>query len=312
MQADAAVVLRVTHASRRYGERAALDDVNLQIAAGEVYALIGRNGAGKSTLAKAAIGALSLDAGAARVLDNDPARDPAARRVIGVAPQEIALFAHMTVAENLNAFAALAGLRTGRADAVREAMQDTACAERAHQRMDQLSGGWRRRANMAAAIVHRPRLLVLDEPTEGLDAETRVVLRRLIERLRARQTAILLISHDGEEVAALADRVGVLRAGRLVAEGPPQALVQRAFGARQELVVKLGAHRALAAPILTAHGLSTADEGVHWLGLIEAAPARALQIDQDLRAAGVTIRELAIRPPGVDALIGWADGNSAS
>ena len=306
MGAEGAVVLEVVKASRSYGGRPALDQVSLQVAEGEVYALIGRNGAGKSTLAKAAIGALSLDTGAVRVLGGDPARDPAARRAIGVAPQEIALYAHLTVAENLNAFATLAGVRTKRADAVREAMEETACTERADQRIDQLSGGWRRRANLAAAIVHKPRLLVLDEPTEGLDAETRVILRRLIDRLRARGTAILLISHDGEDVAALADEVGVLHAGRLVAEGPPDALMQRAFGARQELAVKLGAQGALAAPILGAYGLSTSDDNVNWSGLIDDAPARALEVDQALRAAGIGVRELAVRPAGIDALIGWA------
>src|SRR5580658_674039 len=102
VEAERAVVLRVTNASRRYGDRIALDEVTLQLAEGEVYALIGRNGAGKSTLAKAAIGALALDHGTARVLDGDPARDPAARRSIGIAPQEIALYPHMTISENLH------------------------------------------------------------------------------------------------------------------------------------------------------------------------------------------------------------------
>ncbi len=312
MRADPAVVLRIANASRCYGERTALDDVSLHIAEGEVYALVGRNGAGKSTLAKAAIGALSLDGGMVRVLDGDPTHDPAARRAIGVAPQEVALYSHMTVAENLDAFATLAGVRVGRAEAVKVAMEETACAARAHQRIDQLSGGWRRRANLAAAIVHKPRLLVLDEPTEGLDAETRVVLRRLIDRLRVRRTAILLISHDGEDVATLANRVGVLRAGRLVAEGTPDALMQQAFGAKQELSVRLGAYSAPAASILGAHGLSTAANGVAWSGLIKDASAHAVEIDRALRTAGVSVRELAVRPPGIDALIGWAGGEAAS
>jgi len=303
---EGGVVLRVARASRRYGDHVALDDVSLEISGGEVYALIGRNGAGKSTLAKAAIGALALDAGSVRVLGGDPARDPAARRAIGVAPQEIALYPHMTVEENLHAFATLAGVRQGRAAAVRAAMDAAACAERADQRIDQLSGGWRRRANLAAAIVHDPRLLVLDEPTEGLDAETRGVLRRLIEALRDRRTAILLISHDAEDVASLADRVGVLHAGRLVCEGAPAALMQEAFGGRQELTVRLGAQSALAAAMLSGHGLIASEDGAIWTGLIDDAPAQALQIDQALRAAQISVLELAVRPPGIDALIDWA------
>src|SRR5271170_1525574 len=232
------VVLRLTKAARRYGNRAALDQVDLELAEGEVYALIGRNGAGKSTLAKAAIGALALDAGSVRVLGADPGRDHNVRREIGIAPQEIALYPHLTVAENLDAFAALAGVsRAERAAAIARAMDDTACAERADERLDHLSSGWRRRANLAAAIIHRPRLLVLDEPTEGLDTETRLILHRLIARLRADRIAILLISHNAEDVAVLADRLGVIDAGRLVVEGRPAELMTQAFAGRTELVV---------------------------------------------------------------------------
>jgi ABC-2 type transport system ATP-binding protein len=166
-------VLHLTKATRRYGNRAALDQVDLELEEGEVYALIGRNGAGKSTLAKAAIGVLALDAGSVRVLGADPSRDRHVRREIGVAPQEIALYPHLTVAENLDVFATLAGVsRAERVSAIARAMDETVCVERATERLNRLSGGWQRRANLAAAIVHRPRLLVLDEPTEGLDTET--------------------------------------------------------------------------------------------------------------------------------------------
>src|SRR5580700_2388166 len=207
-------VLRLAKAARRYGNQTALDQVDLELKEGEVYALVGRNGAGKSTLAKAAIGALALDAGTVEVLGADPTRDRHVRREIGVAPQEIALYPHLTVAENLDAFAALAGVsRAARVAAIARAMDETVCAERAGERLDRLSSGWRRRANLAAAIVHRPRFLVLDEPTEGLDTETRHILRRLIANLRAERAAILLISHNAEDIAALADRLGVMEAG---------------------------------------------------------------------------------------------------
>ena len=235
-------VLHLAKATRRYGNRAALDQVDLEVEEGEVYALIGRNGAGKSTLAKAAIGALALDEGSVRVLGADPSRDRYVRREIGVAPQEIALYPHLTVAENLDVFAALAGVsRAERVSAVVRAMEETVCGERAAERLENLSSGWRRRANLAAAIVHRPRLLVLDEPTEGLDTETWLILRRLIARLRADRTAILLISHNAEDVAVLADRLGVMEAGQLIVEGRPAELMAWAFGGRTELVVRLSA-----------------------------------------------------------------------
>jgi ABC-2 type transport system ATP-binding protein len=306
-------VLRLAKATRRYGNQAALDQVDLELVEGEVYALIGRNGAGKSTLAKAAIGALALDEGSVRVLGADPSRDHYVRREIGVAPQEIALYLHLTVAENLDVFAALAGVpRTERVSAIARAMDETVCAERADERLDHLSSGWRRRANLAAAIVHRPRLLVLDEPTEGLDSETWLILRRLIDRLRADRTAILLISHNAEDVTVLADRLGVMEAGRLMIEGRPAELMARAFGGRTKLVVRLSAAAPSAEPILAGRGLAPSDQGLCWSGTVVDALAQAREIEMALRSVNVELRELVVHPPGLDALIGWATGSVAA
>jgi ABC-2 type transport system ATP-binding protein len=301
-------ILEVAGATRRYGSTAALLDVNLHISQGEVYAIVGRNGAGKSTLAKAVIGALSLDSGTIGVQQRDPFSDPLARRAIGMAPQEVALYPHLTIAENVEAFATLAGVRTGRDAAVRRAIDEAACSERADQRIDRLSGGWRRRANLAAAIVHKPQLLVLDEPTEGLDAETRVALRRLIERLRERGTAILLISHNADDVSGLANRVGILDRGRLLIDGAPEALIKQAFGERQALAIRLATTSPQAIEYLRSCGLLSADEGTSWLGLVDDAATLAHSIDQSLRKMGCATREIAVRPPAIDALISWAAG----
>lgn len=303
------VILRLSQVTRRYRNQIALDQVALELAAGEVYALIGRNGAGKSTLAKAAIGALALDSGSVRILGVDPSDDLKVRRAVGIAPQEVALYPHLTIRENLDAFAALAGLsRRERVAAVASAMDDAVCTERADERLDHLSGGWQRRANLAAAIVHRPRLLVLDEPTEGLDVETRLVLHRLIARLRAAHTAILLISHNTEDVALLADRLGVMEAGRLIAEGRPAELMASAFDGRTELVIRLSATTPLVEPFLRARGLAPSDGGLCWSGNVANAFAQAHAIEIELRRVEVELRELAVRPPGLDALIGWATG----
>jgi ABC-2 type transport system ATP-binding protein len=304
------IVLCLEQATRRYGNLRALDRVDLELAAGEVYALVGRNGAGKSTLAKAAIGALALDAGSVRILGKDPARDRDVRRAIGVAPQEVALYPHLTIAENLGTFAVLAGLSRGeRAAAVARAMEEAACAERANERLDRLSGGWQRRANLAAAIVHRPRLLILDEPTEGLDIETRLILHRLIARLREDRTAILLISHNTEDVAVLADRLGVMEGGRLIAEGRPDELMAKAFGGRSEITIRLSTAKPAAEPILNARGLASSEGGLCWRGTVVDAFAQARDIEMELLWVDVPLRELAVHPPGLDALIDWATGS---
>ena len=306
-------VLHLAKATRRYGNRAALDQVDLELEEGEVYALIGRNGAGKSTLAKAAIGVLALDEGEVCVLGADPSRDRHIRREIGVAPQEIALYGHLTVAENLDVFATLAGIpRSERASAVARAMDETVCAERAAERLDHLSGGWQRRANLAAAIVHRPRLLVLDEPTEGLDTETLLILRGLIDRLRSDRTAILLISHNAEDVVVLADRLGVMEDGRLVTEGPPAELMSQAFGGRTELVVRLSATAPAVESILAAHGLAPSNQGLSWSGMVADAWTQARDIEMALRWVDVELREIAVHQPGLDALIAWATGSAGT
>jgi ABC-2 type transport system ATP-binding protein len=301
------VILHLAKAVRRYGNRTALDKVDLEVAEGEVYALIGRNGAGKSTLAKAAIGALVLDSGSVRVLGADPGRNRNVRREIGIAPQEIALYPHLTVAENLGAFATLAGVsRAERSAAVTRAMDETVCSERAGERLDHLSSGWRRRANLAAAIIHRPRLLVLDEPTEGLDTETRLIVHRLIAGLRADRTAILLISHNAEDVAVLADRLGVIDAGRLIVEGRPAELMARAFGGRTELVVRLSAASPSVEPILASRGLASSEQGLCWSGMVRDALAQAHEIETALRGIDVALREIEVHPPGLDVLTAWA------
>jgi ABC-2 type transport system ATP-binding protein len=217
----------------------------------------------------------------------------------------------LTVAENLDAFATLAGVsRAERSSAVARAMNETVCEERASERLDHLSSGWRRRVNLAAAIVHRPRLLVLDEPTEGLDTETRHILHRLIAGLRADRTAILLISHNAEDVAILADRLGVIDAGRLMVEGRPAEFMAQAFGGRTELVVRLSSASPAVEPILAGRGLAPTERGVFWSGLVPDALAQAHEIEMALRRVGVELREIEVHPLGLDALIAWATGSA--
>ena len=314
MAAEAAApVLRIQGATRRYRGAVALDGVDLEIRPGEVYALTGRNGAGKSTLAKAAIGALALDSGSIWVRGEDPSTHAAARRRIGIAPQDIALWGHLTIEENVDAFAALAGVAPHRrAGAVDAAMASAFCRERRSQKVSALSGGWRRRANLAAAIVHGPELLVLDEPTEGLDARMKSSLHTLVHQLRTDGVAILLISHDNETVAALANRIGILVAGRLVVEGAPQDLEARAFTGRQQLTVRiLGDDEPRPAGVLRAAGL-TLDASGAWGGLTDNGMVRAEEIEHDLKAVQAVITEMRVSRPGIDALIDWATHQAES
>ena len=298
-------ILTVTGAVHAYGDKTVLHGVDLTLAPGEIYALLGPNGAGKTTLIKTICGRISPDRGAIRLNGQDPARIASARSVLGLVPQEIALYAHLTVAENLAAFATLAQLsRKAVPAAVERAMRLTRTSDRAHVPVRHLSGGYQRRANIAAAIVHQPSLLILDEPTVGVDIDAREALDTVIRDLRDLGVAVLMTTHDLEQAGGLADRVGFLREGRMVLEGPPRNLLADAFGARMEVMVQLAeAPNATGEVTLVAEGLSpSAHRPDLWTRLDVDGYAAAGRLDKALRKAGLTPREIRVREPSLQNL----------
>jgi ABC-2 type transport system ATP-binding protein len=280
-----------------------LRGVSLEVQAGEIYALLGPNGAGKTTLVRAICGRLKPDAGAVRLVGRDPYRDGQARAALGLAPQALALYPQLTVAENLQTFASLAGVRGRKAvgEAVARAMAVTRTAERSGALVRQLSGGFQRRVNIAAAILAGPKLLVLDEPTVGVDLSAKTAIGEALAQLKADGVGILLVTHDLEQAGALADRVGFLRDGEKVLEGAPQALLADAFGEQVEVEVDVGEADAAGAQHLTEEGLSRDDNGV-WRRLAPDGYALAGQLGQRLKAQGLTPREIRVRRPSLEQL----------
>ncbi|MEU0991570.1 ABC transporter ATP-binding protein [Streptomyces sp. NPDC005953] len=215
--------------SKRYGTITALDEVDLDIAEGEIVGLLGHNGAGKTTLMSLVAGLLRPDAGEIEVLGVSPARDRrGARRGLGLAPQELGVYPPLTVRHNLRFFAELAGLRgkevRRRTEEVAEPLGLTSLLER---RVSQLSGGEQRRVHTAMALLHRPKLLLLDEPTAGVDVETRARLIAFVREMAATGTAVCYSTHYLAEVEALDASVAVLDHGRMIARGPLKELVRR-------------------------------------------------------------------------------------
>jgi len=288
----------VVHA---YGGQPVLRGVDLTLRPGEIYALLGPNGAGKTTLIRAICGRIRPDGGAVRLNGRDPAHVPAARAGLGLVPQEIALYPNLTVAENVETFAVLADVpRAGLASAVARALALTRTTDRAQVLVRHLSGGYQRRANIAAAIVHQPSLLILDEPTVGVDQDAREALDAVIRGLRDLGVAVLMTTHDLDQAGALADRVGFLREGALVLEGEPRALVAEAFGARMEILVHLAEAVAAADEIhLTAEGLERTPRSTVWTGLDADGYAAAGRLDKRLRQAGLIPREIRVREPSL-------------
>ena len=309
--AKAITPLKLADVHAGYRGKPVLKGLSLTIASGEAYALLGPNGAGKSTAARVACGIVRPERGSVAVLGECPGRGGRGGRHVGLAPQEVALFGALTIRENLTAVARLATAsahrpsRSSMETAVLAAMADTDCMERADDRVSLLSGGWRRRANLAAALVNRPALLVLDEPTEGVDARTRATLVAAVRNAVAGGAACLIISHDAAFVSLAADRVGVLADGRLIAEGPIDVLQSRTFGTHRLLTVRFPTRPSDSlARRLSAVGLERdhkeAGESLEWrrIGddILDVAETLADAVDE---GGG----EMIIRRPGLDELL---------
>jgi ABC-2 type transport system ATP-binding protein len=295
------VMLEVRGARRLFAGGRGLDGTELRLRGGEIYALLGPNGAGKTSLVRAICGRLRLDAGEIWLLGGDPRRDRSLRRRLGLVPQEIALYPDLTVRENLVLFARLAGLpRREVGAAVGEGLDWATLADRAESPVCTLSGGQRRRANLAAGALHRPQVLLLDEPTVGVDPAARERLHAMLRELRARGTAILLATHDLDQATELADRIGILVDGRVAAEGTLAQLVAGAFGGRRELRVRLAREPdEAAAAALAVEGLRAGREAHEWSGPVEGDLALLPELGRRLGAAGVPVAEVALREPGL-------------
>jgi ABC-2 type transport system ATP-binding protein len=226
--AAAAPVVRLAGVSCRRGRRLALQQVSLEVQPARVTGVLGPNGAGKSTLLGVVAGLYRPSEGTAWVLgERLPARGAGLRRRIGVVLQETALYEELTVTENLRLTASLYSLARP-AQRITEVLELLDLADRAGDLVSSLSGGLRRRVTLARALLHRPELLIIDEPTLGIDAEARHAIWEHIRLLRARGTTVMVASNYLDEVQALCDTAAVLYEGRLVAYETPESLVSQA------------------------------------------------------------------------------------
>jgi lipooligosaccharide transport system ATP-binding protein len=226
------LAIRLHGAVKRYGPITAVDGLDLEVPYGTCVGLLGPNGAGKSTTMRLLTAQSIADDGELEVLGfRLPEESKQARAECGVSPQLDNLDTTLTVEQNLLVFAHLYRIgRSERRDAVERALDMAKLKDRRDSRVDKLSGGMRRRLLISRALVHRPRLVLLDEPTVGLDPQVRQELWALIDALRSEGTTILMSTHYIEEAQRLADRVLIMSHGKAVAEGPPSQLVMEHAG----------------------------------------------------------------------------------
>ncbi len=224
-------VLRCSDLHKRFGQLVAVDGVGFQIAPGETYGLLGPNGAGKTTTVSMICGLLDRDAGEVLIAgDRMDTASTRAKRHVGYVPQEIALYPDLSGRENLKFFGRLYGLTGSDLNTrIDRMLHVVGLEERAGERVDHYSGGMKRRLNIAAGLLHDPKVIVLDEPTVGVDPQSRNAILENVAELARGGMAVLYTTHYMEEAERLCDRVGIIDEGKLIAEGT-----------RRELVAKVG------------------------------------------------------------------------
>ena len=306
--------LRRTYAVRSPGlrglvarrtERVALDGLDLDIRRGERVALLGANGAGKSTTVKLLCGLLAPSAGSLQVAGRVPHRDRAAhvRGIGAVFGQRTQLWWDLRVSDGLDVLAQLHGVRDG--GARRTALcQALGVGPLLGQRVRELSLGQRTRCELVAALQHSPALLLLDEPSIGLDAAARVALRSAVREACAETGAtVVLTSHDLGDVRAVCDRVVLLREGRAVHDGSMDDLVTQ-LGGQRRLLVRLVEPLEDPAALLRALGPDAAvDRGTVSLSFVGPAPARVAAVSAAVEAHGGQVHDLVLAEPDIDAVV---------
>ena len=236
-------MLTASHITRRFGDRLALDDVSLDLRSGEIFALLGPNGAGKTTTLRVLAGLIAPSSGTVRVdgVEMTPASSSALRGQIGFLTEAPGLWDSLTIRQNLEIYARLYGLDSPR-KAVDEVLALFEIPDRATERPAQLSKGLRQRVALARSLLHKPRIVMLDEPTANLDPESAREVRELVLGLKQQGRTVLLCTHNLDEVERVADRVAVLRT-RLIAAGTPDALREKLFAPRVRATLRQPAAR---------------------------------------------------------------------
>ncbi|WP_309721496.1 ABC transporter ATP-binding protein [Armatimonas sp.] len=249
-------MLELKNLTKRYGERVAVDRLSFCVKRGERFGLLGPNGAGKTTAISMLVGALKPDSGEI-LFHGEPLSgesDPLKSK-IGYVPQELALYEDLTAVENLRFFGAIYGLGGAKlTERVDVALEVAGLTDRAKSRVRTYSGGMKRRLNLAAALLHEPELLVLDEPTVGVDPQSRNAIFEALEKLAQSGLTLLYTTHYMEEVERLCERIAIMDQGQIVAEGT-QAELRELLPTTQRRAITLEADEVLL-ELLRSHGLS--------------------------------------------------------
>ena len=299
------LVLECRDLHKRFGKTVAVAGVSVRVHEGETYGLLGPNGAGKTTTISMICGLLEADAGDVVVAGHPlTTRSVEAKAAIGYVPQELAIYPDLSARENLRFFAQLYGLAPADARArVDEVLDVIGLADRAGEQAKTYSGGMQRRLNIGIGLLHRPRLLILDEPTVGVDPQSRNAILESVEHLSSEGMAVLYTTHYMEEAERLCDRIGIVDLGELKAEGTRAELVALVGEHDRVVIEATGGLEAAAKALAALPGVLAASAADGSLALI-VDHARTL-LPELLRAAtdaGASVRGVDVDEPDLEAV----------
>lgn len=297
-------MLQVSGLVKTFGAKRAVDGVSFQVGDGETYGLLGPNGAGKSTTINLILGLLKMDAGSVTVAGRDLKADPhGVKRLIGFVPQEIALYPTLTARENLAFWGrmySLGGRELGRR--IDEALALVGLSERARERIDTYSGGMKRRINIAAALLHRPQLLIMDEPTVGIDPQSRVHILETVKALSSAGRTVIYTSHYMEEVEYLCNRIGIIDSGRIIAQGT-LAELRRIIDQRAHIRLRLSSNTAgVLARLRAIKGVEQVEERAGELIIVTPDAAAALPAITAECTEYARIQSIALEEPNLETV----------
>jgi len=303
-------MLKVAELSKNYGDFVAVDKISFSAGKGSVFGLLGPNGAGKSTAINCISGLLQPTSGHASVAGHDTVSDgKAARQNLGVVPQDIALYEDLSAIENLRFWGKAYGLRGDTLDArVAEILEHIGLADRAKDLPKEFSGGMKRRLNFGCGVVHKPSVILLDEPTVGVDPQSRARLFDLVEAERDAGACILYTTHYMEEAERLCDSLAIIDHGKIIAQGTVDELRAR-LGAKD--VLQLAGHFPLDAVHHAIEGLSeSGNNDIEFVGQEESsitltlsyASQRLPAIFEAISGAGGSVSETSLRSPNLETL----------
>lgn len=302
---SSADVLVVTDVVRRFGDLVAVDGVSFRIAPGETYGLLGPNGAGKTTTISMVAGLLPADAGTVTLLGRPVGpRHTDVKRHVGLVPQELAIYPELSARENLVFFGRLQGM-SGRALTARvdEVLEIVGLADRAKDATKEYSGGMKRRLNIGIGLLHRPTLLILDEPTVGVDPQSRNAILESVETLSREGMAVLYTTHYMEEAERLCDRIAIIDSGRVQAEGTRDELIRLTGELDRILLTGGGDVTGAADAVRSLESVASADADRHSVLLaVRDAPTTVAAIVTAATGAGMTLDDVQITRPNLESV----------